>query len=76
MRTTVSSNGQIILPAAIRRQDGIETGQRFNIERINKGEYRLLRSGPSNNRGVVEWLLACPAKGYFLPIEVGSTDID
>jgi len=40
MKTTVSSKGQIVLPAEIRKQDGIEAGQEFEIERLNRGEYR------------------------------------
>lgn len=73
MKTTVSSKGQILLPAAIRRQDGIEAGQEFEIERLEPGEYRLKRRSPPN-KGVVDWLLACPEKGFFVPIESESTD--
>ena len=43
MKTTVSTKGQIILPAEIRRRDGIESGQEFEVERIERGEYRLKR---------------------------------
>ena len=41
MKTTVSTKGQIILPAEIRQRDGIESGQEFEVERIDRGEYRL-----------------------------------
>ena len=74
MTTTVSSKGQIVLPALIRRKDGILTGQEFEIERIDRGEYRLIRREPAPNEGVVDWLLACPAKGFFVPIVSESTD--
>jgi AbrB family looped-hinge helix DNA binding protein len=74
MKTTVSTKGQIILPAEIRRLDGIEPGQEFLVERIDQGEYRLLRLTPEPNEGLLEWLLACPEKGYFVPIESESTD--
>lgn len=74
MKTTVSSKGQIVLPAAFRRQDRIESGQEFDIERLDRGEYRLVRRAVRPNEGVVEWLLACPAKGFFVPIESESTD--
>jgi AbrB family looped-hinge helix DNA binding protein len=73
MTTTVSSKGQIVLPAALRHKDRIEAGQEFEIERINRGEYRLVRR-VTTNEGVVAWLLACPAKGFFVPIEAESTD--
>jgi len=72
--TTVSSKGQIVLPCEIRREDGIEPGQQFDVERIERGEYRLVRREPSPNQGLVDWLLACPAKGFFVPIASESTD--
>jgi AbrB family looped-hinge helix DNA binding protein len=74
MTTTVSSKGQIVLPAELRKQDGVESGQQFEIERINRGEYRLVRVEPPKNDGLVEWLLCCPEKGFFVPIESESTD--
>ncbi|MGH9321918.1 MAG: AbrB/MazE/SpoVT family DNA-binding domain-containing protein [Vicinamibacteria bacterium] len=74
MRTKVSSKGQIVLPAEIRRQDRIEAGEEFDVERLERGEYRLVRRASRPNEGVVEWLLACPAKGFFVPIESESTD--
>jgi AbrB family looped-hinge helix DNA binding protein len=74
MKTTVSSKGQIVLPAEIRQQDRIEAGQEFDIERVDRGEYRLKRRSAPANEGVVDWLLACPEKGFFVPIESESTD--
>ena len=74
MTTTVSSKGQIVLPAELRKQDGVESGQQFEVERINRGEYRLVRVEPPKNDGLVEWLLSCPEKGFFVAIESESTD--
>jgi AbrB family looped-hinge helix DNA binding protein len=74
MTTTVSTKGQIVLPAEIRLQDEIEPGQEFEIERLDRGEYRLVRRQPRPNEGVVDWLLACPQKGFFVTIESESTD--
>ncbi len=74
MRTSVSTKGQIVLPAEIRRRDDVEPGQEFDVERIERGEYRLVRRAPATNEGVVDWLLDCPEKGYFVPIESESTD--
>lgn len=74
MRTTVSTKGQIVLPAELRRRDGIRPGQVFELERIDDGEYRLVRRTPTPGCGVVDWLLSCPAKGWFTPIESESTD--
>lgn len=74
MRTKISTKGQLVLPAELRRQDGIEPGEEFDIERTGPGEYRLVRRTPPRNVGLVDWLLACPEKGYFEPIESESTD--
>jgi AbrB family looped-hinge helix DNA binding protein len=73
MTTTVSSKGQIVLPAELRRKDRIKAGQEFDIERLGSGEYRLVRRA-ARNEGVVDWLLACPDKGFFVPIDSESTD--
>jgi AbrB family looped-hinge helix DNA binding protein len=75
MKTRVSSKGQLVLPAELRQQDGIEPGQEFEVERLNRGEYRLVRRTAPPNEGVVDWLLACPEKGFFVPIESESTDV-
>lgn len=69
MKTTVSTKGQIILPAEIRQRDGIKSGQRFEVERIDRGEYRLKREERRRNEGLVKLLLACPVKGWFKPMD-------
>ena len=74
MKTSISSKGQIVLPAEFRRQDGIEPGEEFDVERIERGQYRLVRLAPPPNHGLVDWLLACPEKGFFTPLESESTD--
>ena len=73
MKTTISSKGQIVLPAEFRRMDRIEPGQEFDVERIDRGEYRLVRRA-APNQGVVDWLLDCPRKDFFIPIDFESTD--
>jgi AbrB family looped-hinge helix DNA binding protein len=74
MKTTVSSKGQVVLPAELREQDQIETGQQFSIERIEPGEYLLKKLAVPENAELVDWLLSCPIKGWFQPIESESTD--
>jgi AbrB family looped-hinge helix DNA binding protein len=74
MTTTVSSKGQIVLPAELRKRDGIEPGQEFEVERIDRGDYRLVRRKAGTSAGAVDWLRSCPAKGFFVPIESESTD--
>ena len=69
MKNTVSTKGQIILPAEIRQRDSIELGQEFEIKRIRRGEYRLKRKERQRNEGLVKLLLACPVKGWFEPMD-------
>jgi AbrB family looped-hinge helix DNA binding protein len=74
MKTTVSSKGQIVLPAELRQMDRIEPGQEFDVERLDRGDYRLVRRAAAPNDGALDWLLACPEKGFFVPVESESTD--
>jgi bifunctional DNA-binding transcriptional regulator/antitoxin component of YhaV-PrlF toxin-antitoxin module len=67
MKTRMSTRGRLVLPVEIRRGDDIEPGQEFEVERVGRGEYRLVRRTPRPNEGLVDWLLACPEKGYFVP---------
>lgn len=54
--------------------DEISPGQEFEVERLDADEYRLRRVASSPNEGLVDWLLACPQKGYFVAIDSESTD--
>jgi len=64
-----------VLPAEFRQVDRIEAGQEFDVERVDRGEYRLVRRAARPNDGAVEWLLACPEKGFFVSIDSESTDM-
>ena len=75
MKTTVSSKGQIVLPAELRRMDRVEPGQEFDVERLDRGDYRLVRRAPPQNEGAIDWLFSCPQKGFFVPIDSESTDV-
>lgn len=74
MKTTISSKGQIMLPAEYWRLDRVEVGQEFQVERLDCGEYRLIRRVASPNEGAIDWLLACPQKDFFVAIDSESTD--
>ncbi len=76
MKTTVSTKGQIVLPAEFRQQDGIKPGQEFEVERIDCGEYRLKRKERRRNEGLVKMLLECPVKGWFKPMDRTETTAD
>ena len=74
MKTIISSNCQIVLPAELRHADGVEPGQEFDVRRLGRGEYRLVRRAAPPNEGVIDWLLSCPHKGFFTPVDSESTD--
>jgi AbrB family looped-hinge helix DNA binding protein len=76
MKTTVSTKGQIVLPVEIREMDGIRAGQEFDVERLDRGEYRLKRKAPQRNQGLVKLLLACPVKDWFNPMDRTETTAD
>jgi len=76
MTTILSSKGQVVLPAELRRKDNIRPGERFEIERIERGEYRLTRLARRRNAGLVSLLLACPARGRFRPMDRRETTDD
>jgi AbrB family looped-hinge helix DNA binding protein len=74
MKTTVSSKGQIVLPAEFRQMDRVKPGQEFDVERLDSGDYRLVRRAARQNEGAIDWLLACPQKDFFVSIDSESTD--
>ena len=71
MKTTISSKGQIVLPAEFRQMDRIEPGQQFDVERLDRGDYRLRRLA-LRNEGAIDWLAGCPYKDFFVPIDSES----
>jgi len=76
MKTTVSSNGQIVLPAEFRRLDGVKAGHTFEVERLERGDYRLKRVGRQPNEGLVDWLLSCPVRGFLAATPTDETTDD
>ena len=73
METIVSRNGRIEIPRRLLKRDDIRAGQRFFVERLGPGDYRLARrQGPGD---LVAWLRLCPDKGFFkAPEFADSTD--
>ena len=74
MKTTVSPDGRIALPAEFRSRDDIQPGQEFEIERLDARVYCLTASEPPKNQGFVDLLLACPEKDWFAGIDSEITD--
>ena len=48
--------------------DGVEAGQEFDVERLDRGDYRLVRRMAPRNEGAIDWLLACP-KEFFVHLD-------
>lgn len=74
MKVTISSKGEIAIPAAWREQDQIRPGQQFLVERLDAGEYLLKKLAVPEKPGLIDWLLECPAKGWYRPLPMESTD--
>jgi AbrB family looped-hinge helix DNA binding protein len=74
MKTTVSSKGQIVLPAELRARDAIHPGEQFEVERVEAGRYLLKKLPSAGSLGVLAWLQACPEKDWFQPVPSESTD--
>ncbi len=53
MKSTISSKDRTVPP---------------EVERIERGEHRLVRAEPLKNLGLVDALLACPEKDWFQPV--------
>jgi AbrB family looped-hinge helix DNA binding protein len=74
MKTSISSKGQIVLPAELREQDRIVPGQQFDVERLKAGEYLLRRIATQGTPGLLDWLRSCPNSSWFQSIPSESTD--
>ena len=75
MTTILSANGLLEIPEEFRRTDDLKPGQRCEIERVGRGEYRVRTAdaGEKVEGNWVEWLLACPEKDWFVPMGRGET---
>jgi AbrB family looped-hinge helix DNA binding protein len=76
MKTTLSSKGQIVLPAELRREDDIRPGEQFEVERLEAGAYLLRRVSARPNRGLVKLLTSCPVQDWFVPLDRTTTTDD
>jgi AbrB family looped-hinge helix DNA binding protein len=76
MKTTISSKGQIVLPAELRREDEIQAGDQFEVERLEEGSYVLRRVTVRPNRGLVSLLRSCPVQDWFEPVDRDTTTDD
>jgi hypothetical protein len=74
VKTTVSTKGQIVLPADFAKGMASSRGRRSRSSGLTVANNRLTERKARPNEGVVDWLLACPEKGFFVPLESESTD--
>ncbi len=74
MKTIVSTKGQIVLPAELRRQDHITPGEEFDVERVDAGQYLLKKCNTRGQGGVLDWLRTCPEGNWFRSLPSDSTD--
>ncbi len=74
MQTVLSSKGQVILPVELRREDQLEPGQRFLVERLEDGVYLFKKLALQPNEGLVDWLRACPESDWFQSLPSETTD--
>ncbi len=74
MTTILSAKGTIEIPEEFRAADDLRPGQRCDIERVGHGEYRVHVSDEARAAGQnwVEWLMACPEKGWFAEPDRGE----
>ena len=70
----VSSKGQIVLPAELRRQDRIRPGEQFDVERLDCGQYLLKKLSAPGQAGILDWLLACQERDWFCSLPSELTD--
>lgn len=76
MKTTVSSKGQIVLPAELRREDDVRSGDQFEVERIEDGVFVLRRVTERRNQGLVALLRSCPVSDWFVALDRSTTTDD
>ena len=71
MTTFISAEGLIEIPEVFRKADALQPGQRCEIERLGSGEYRVHVAADDDKpkQSLVDWLLACPEKDWFVPME-------
>ncbi len=61
-----------MLPADLRKLDRLHSGQKFEIERIQAGQYLIKASGQTEP-GLLKWLRECPEKNWFQSVPSEST---
>ena len=63
MTTTLSSKGQIVIPAPIRERHNFRAGDELLIEE-REDEIVLKKARHKRKKSLVQWLLDCPARNF------------
>jgi hypothetical protein len=74
MTTTLTNGGLVEIPEVFRKEDALQPGARCDVQRVARGEYRvLMEEGDADERDWVDVLLACPERGWYVPLERQET---
>ena len=71
MTTVLSQKGQVVLPGPVRAKMHLHAGDDFEVSIEDEDTITLRRITQPANRGLVDLLLACPAK-----FEIPARDAD
>jgi AbrB family looped-hinge helix DNA binding protein len=61
--TTLSSKGQIVIPASIRERHNFRVGDELLIEE-REDEIILKKARRKRKKSLVQWMLDCPARDF------------
>ena len=63
MTTTLSSKGQIVIPASIRERHNFRVGDELLIEE-REDEIILKKARRKRKKSLVQWMLDCPVRDF------------
>ena len=63
MTTTLSSQGQIVIPASIRERHNFRVGDELLIDE-REDEIILKKTRRKRKKSLVQWMLDCPARDF------------
>ena len=63
MTTTMSSKGQVVIPAEVRERQNLRPGDQLVIEE-RKDEVILKKARRQRKKSLLQWMLDCPAPDF------------
>ena len=69
MTTTLTNDGHLVIPMAVRKRQKLRVGDKFEIiaDADEPGVLELRRQRRKPNEGLVKWLYSGPVKGVRIP---------